>query len=105
MRTSWHALQGIETLPLRMERHSENGLAVAKHLQNHAKVEWVRHPALEGDPSHELCQKYHPDGAGGMVIFGIKGGAKAGCKFIETLKLFSHLANVGDARSASHSRA
>ena len=82
-----------------MERHSSNGLAVAKHLQNHDKVEWVRHPALEGDPSYELCKKYHPNGAGGMVIFGIKGGADAGCKFIESLKMFSHLANVGDARS------
>jgi O-acetylhomoserine (thiol)-lyase len=96
---AWLFLQGIETLALRMERHSSNGLAVAKHLQNHDKVTWVRHPALEGDPSYELCQKYHPHGAGGMVIFGIKGGAEAGCKFIESLKLFSHLANVGDARS------
>jgi O-acetylhomoserine (thiol)-lyase len=96
---SWMALQGIETLPLRMERHSENGLAVAQHLQNHNKVEWVRHPALAGDPSYALAQKYLPDGAGGMVVFGIKGGAEAGRKFIESLKLFSHLANVGDARS------
>jgi O-acetylhomoserine (thiol)-lyase len=96
---SWMALQGIETLGLRMERHSQNGLAVAQHLKNHASVEWVRHPALEGDPSYELAQKYLPDGAGGMVIFGIKGGAEAGRKFIENLNLFSHLANVGDARS------
>jgi len=96
---SWMALQGIETLGLRMERHSRNGLAVAKHLKNHDKVAWVRHPALEGDPSYELAKKYLPDGAGGMVIFGIKGGAEAGRKFIENLRLFSHLANVGDARS------
>jgi len=96
---SWMALQGIETLPLRMERHSENGLAVAKHLQQHDKVEWVRQPGLEGDPSYELAQKYLPNGTGGMVIFGIKGGAEAGKKFIESLQLFSHLANVGDARS------
>ncbi len=96
---AWMALQGIETLSLRMERHSENGLATAKHLQNHDKVDWVRHPALEGDPSHELAQKYLPDGAGGMVVFGVKGGAEAGRKFIENLQLFSHLANVGDARS------
>ncbi len=96
---AWMALQGIETLPLRMERHSENGLAVAKHLKHHDKVEWVRHPALKGDPSHKLAQKYLPNGAGGMVIFGIKGGAEAGKKFIENLELFSHLANVGDARS------
>ena len=86
-------------LSLRMERHSENGLAVARHLQNHDQVEWVRHPALEGDPSYELAQKYLPDGAGGMVVFGIKGGQEAGRKFIESLQLFSHLANVGDARS------
>ena len=96
---SWQAIQGIETLPLRMERHSENGLAVAKHLQNHEKVDWVRHPSLEGDPSYELAQKYMPNGSGGMVIFGVKGGSEAGRKFIENLQLFSHLANVGDARS------
>jgi O-acetylhomoserine (thiol)-lyase len=96
---AWMALQGIETLPLRMERHSENGLAVAKHLQQHDKVDWVRQPGLEGDPSYELAQKYLPNGTGGMVIFGIKGGAEAGKKFIESLELFSHLANVGDARS------
>ncbi len=96
---AWMFLQGIETLPLRMERHSQNGLAVAKHLQQHDKVEWVRYPGLEGDPSYELSQKYLPDGAGGMVIFGIKGGAEAGRRFIEQLQLFSHLANVGDARS------
>ena len=96
---SWQAIQGIETLPLRMERHSENGLAVAKHLQNHEKVDWVRHPSLEGDPSYELAQKYMPNGSGGMVVFGVKGGSEAGRKFIENLHLFSHLANVGDARS------
>jgi O-acetylhomoserine (thiol)-lyase len=96
---AWLSLQGIETLGLRMERHSENGLAVAKHLKHHDKVEWVRHPALKGDPSHKLAQKYLPNGAGGMVVFGIKGGVEAGKKFIENLELFSHLANVGDARS------
>ena len=96
---AWQALQGIETLPLRMERHSENGLAVAKHLQNHDKVEWVRHPSLEGDSSYELAQKYMPNGSGGMVVFGVKGGAEAGRAFIENLHVFSHLANVGDARS------
>ncbi len=96
---SWQALQGIETLSLRMERHSENGLAVAKYLEQHPKIEWVRHPSLKGDSSYELAQKYLPNGSGGMVVFGIKGGAKAGIKFIESLQLFSHLANVGDARS------
>ena len=96
---SWQALQGIETLSLRMERHSSNGLAVAKHLENHSKIEWVRHPSLKGDSSYELAQKYMPNGSGGMVVFGIKGGTEAGRKFIENLNLFSHLANVGDARS------
>ena len=96
---SWQALQGIETLSLRMERHSYNGLAVAKHLENHSKIEWVRHPSLKGDSSYELAQKYMPNGSGGMVVFGIKGGTEAGRKFIENLNLFSHLANVGDARS------
>ena len=96
---AWQAIQGIETLPLRMERHSQNGLAVAEHLQAHDKVEWVRHPSLKGDSSYELAQKYMPHGSGGMVVFGIKGGAEAGRTFIEKLNLFSHLANVGDARS------
>ncbi len=96
---AWQAIQGIETLPLRMERHSSNGLEVAKFLQNHPKVEWVRHPSLRGDNSHELAQKYMPKGSGGMVVFGIKGDAESGRKFIENLDLFSHLANVGDARS------
>ena len=96
---AWQAIQGIETLPLRMERHSQNGLAVAEHLQAHDKVEWVRHPSLKGDSSYELAQKYMPHGSGGMVVFGIKGGAEAGRTFIEKLDLFSHLANVGDARS------
>ena len=96
---AWQAIQGIETLPLRMERHSSNGLEVAKFLQNHPKVEWVRHPSLSGDNSYELAQKYMPKGSGGMVVFGIKGDAESGRKFIENLDLFSHLANVGDARS------
>jgi O-acetylhomoserine (thiol)-lyase len=96
---AWQALQGIETLSLRMERHSENGLAVAKHLQEHPQVEWVRHPSLEGDSSYDLAQKYMPNGSGGMVVFGVKGGAEAGRTFIENLNIFSHLANVGDARS------
>ena len=96
---AWQAIQGIETLPLRMERHSSNGLEVAKFLQNHPKVEWVRHPSLPGDNSYELAQKYMPKGSGGMVVFGIKGDVESGRKFIENLDLFSHLANVGDARS------
>jgi len=96
---AWLTLQGIETLALRMARHSENALNVAQHLKSHPAVEWVRHPALEGDPAYDLAQTYLPDGAGGMVVFGIKGGAETGKQFIEKLQLFSHLANVGDTRS------
>ena len=96
---SWMILQGIETLPLRMERHCENALAVAKHLQAHPLVEWVRHPALEGDPAKPMADKYLNGKGGSMVVFGIKGGAEAGQAFIEKLELFSHLANVGDAKS------
>jgi O-acetylhomoserine (thiol)-lyase len=96
---SWIALQGIETLPLRMERHCENSLAVAKHLQAHPSVEWVRYPGLETDSQYELNKKYLDGKGGGMVVFEIKGGAKAGSKFIDSLKLFSHVANVGDAKS------
>jgi O-acetylhomoserine (thiol)-lyase len=96
---AWMFLQGIETLPLRMERHCENALAVAKHLKNHAKVEWVRFPGLPGEPSFEPNKKYLRGKGGSMVVFGIKGGKEAGKKFIESLKLFSHLANVGDAKS------
>ncbi|MAS05950.1 MAG: O-acetylhomoserine aminocarboxypropyltransferase [Ahrensia sp.] len=96
---SWFLLQGIETLPLRMERHCENSLAVAKHLQAHDKVEWVRFPGLETDPEFEKNKKYLKGKGGSMVVFEIKGGAEAGQKFIEALGLFSHLANVGDAKS------
>lgn len=96
---AWIFLQGIETLPLRMERHSQNALAVARHLKGHPKVDWVRYPGLEGDPANALAKKYLSRGAGGMVVFGIKGGTAAGAKFIESLKLFSHVANVGDAKS------
>ena len=96
---AWITLQGIETLPLRMERHCENSLAVAKHLQAHPKVEWVRYPGLESDPMFELNKKYIKGKGGAMVIFGIQGGQAAGVKFIESLGLFSHLANVGDAKS------
>ena len=96
---SWLMLQGIETLPLRMERHCENALAVAKHLQAHDKVEWVRFPGLESDSEFEKNNQYLEGKGGSMVVFGIKGGAEAGQKFIESLELFSHLANVGDAKS------
>ncbi|MCB1277257.1 O-acetylhomoserine aminocarboxypropyltransferase/cysteine synthase family protein [Prosthecobacter sp.] len=101
---SWFLLQGIETLPLRMERHCENSLAVAKHLKAHPGVTWVRYPGLEDDPQYAANQKYLRGKGGGMVVFGIKGGKDAGSKFIDNLKLFSHLANVGDAKSlAIHS--
>jgi O-acetylhomoserine (thiol)-lyase len=96
---AWMFLQGIETLPLRMERHCENALAVAKYLKGSEQVAWVRFPGLEDDPNYELNQKYLRGKGGAMVIFGIKGGAGAGQKFIEGLELFSHLANVGDAKS------
>jgi len=96
---AWLFLQGIETLPLRMARHSQNGLAVAQYLQKHPKVSWVRYPGLAGDPSSELAGKYLKKGFGGMVIFGIKGGSEAAVKLIDNIKLFSHLANVGDAKS------
>ena len=96
---SWFFLQGIETLPLRMERHCENALAVAEHLKGHPKVEWVRFPGLPDDPMFALNQKYLRGKGGSMVVFGIRGGKSAGQKFIESLGLFSHLANVGDAKS------
>ena len=96
---SWQFLQGIETLPLRMERHCENSLAVAKHLKNHPGVEWVRFPGLEDDPEFEKNQKYLRGKGGSVVVFGIKGGAEAGAKFINSLQMFSHVANLGDAKS------
>ena len=96
---SWIFLQGIETLPLRMDRHSSNALAVAKYLKQHPKVEWVRYPGLPGDPSYDAASKYLKRGSGGMVVFGVKGGKAAGEKFINKLGLISHLANVGDAKS------
>lgn len=96
---AWIFLQGTETLPLRMERHSENALSVAKHLKSHSSVEWVHYPGLPDHPNAANVKKYFSRGAGGMVVFGIKGGVNAGRKFIESVKLFSHLANVGDAKS------
>lgn len=96
---SWMFLQGIETLPLRMERHCQNSLTVAQHLKSHKLVEWVRYPGLKDDPEFAKNQKYLRGKGGSMVVFGIKGGREAGKKFIDSLKLFSHLANVGDAKS------
>lgn len=96
---SWMFLQGIETLPLRMERHCQNALAVAQHLKGHKLVEWVRFPGLKDDPEYAKNVKYLKGKGGSMVVFGIKGGGAAGAKFINSLKLHSHLANVGDAKS------
>ncbi|MFM7101444.1 MAG: O-acetylhomoserine aminocarboxypropyltransferase/cysteine synthase family protein, partial [Verrucomicrobiota bacterium] len=101
---AWMFLQGIETLPLRMERHCQNALAVAQHLQQHPGVQWVRFPGLPDSPEYVRNQKYLRGKGGSMVVFGIQGGLEAGRKFIDHLKLFSHLANVGDANSlAIHS--
>ncbi len=96
---AWQFLQGIETLALRMERHSANALAVAKFLEKQAEVEWVRFPGLESHPSHKIAKKLFKNGFGATVVFEVKGGETAGKKFIEKLQLFSHLANVGDAKS------
>ncbi|MEI6516871.1 MAG: PLP-dependent transferase, partial [bacterium] len=84
---------------LRMERHCQNALAVAEYLKKHKQVTWVRYPGLVDDPSHPVAKKVLSNGFGGMVVFGIKGGAEAGRKFIDNLQLFSLLANVGDAKS------
>jgi O-acetylhomoserine (thiol)-lyase len=92
-------LQGIETLHLRLERHSHNALAVARHLEQHPGVEWVNYPGLESSPYYARAQKYLPDGQGAIVTFGIKGGYDAGKKLIDSLELFSLLANIGDAKS------
>ena len=96
---AWIFLQGLETLPLRMDRHCANALAVARMLEQHPAVEWVRHPGLPTDPAYPLAQKYLPRGCGGMVVFGVKGGKAAGQRFIEGVRLISHLANVGDAKT------
>ncbi|MGE5492450.1 MAG: O-acetylhomoserine aminocarboxypropyltransferase/cysteine synthase family protein [Actinomycetota bacterium] len=92
-------LQGIETLPLRMERHCANALAVAKFLEDHPKVAWVNYPGLENNRYHDLARKYLPKGAGAVLTFGIRGGAEAGQKFIDGVQFLSHLANIGDAKS------
>ncbi|RIX49716.1 MAG: O-acetylhomoserine aminocarboxypropyltransferase/cysteine synthase [Rhodocyclales bacterium GT-UBC] len=92
-------LQGVETLPLRMERHCSNALAVARYLQDHPKVAWVNYPGLESSRYHDLARKYLPKGAGAVLSFGIKGGAAAGQKFIDSVEFLSHLANIGDAKT------
>ena len=92
-------IQGLETLPLRMARHSENALAVARYLEEHPAVDWVTYPGLDSHPHHERVPRYLPGGQGALVGFGIKGGLEAGKQFINAVKLLSHLANIGDARS------
>ena len=96
---AWMFLQGMETLPLRMQRHCENAADVARFIKEHSNVEWVRYPGLPDDPTYPVASRYLQNGFGGMVVFGIKGGLDAGQKFVDSLKLFSHLANVGDAKS------
>lgn len=97
--SSWQLLQGTETLHLRIERHSENALEVAKFLENHPDVSWVNYPKLESSKYYQLAEKYLPNGGSAIVTFGIKGGFEAGKTFINSVKLFSLLANIGDAKS------
>jgi O-acetylhomoserine (thiol)-lyase len=96
---AFHLLQGVETLGVRMQRHVENTAAVIRFLSDNKAVAWVLHPTLESHPDHALARKLLPDGAGSIISFGIKGGRVAGKKFIESVRLASHLANVGDAKT------
>ena len=96
---AWNLLQGVETLPLRMQRHCDNAQAVAEWLEKHPKVNWVSYPGLKSSQFYELGQKYLPRGKGGVFTFGIKGGFDAGVKLIDCVELHSHLANIGDTRS------
>lgn len=96
---SWLFIQGLETLSLRMERHVQNAQAVAEYLDKHPKVAWVSYPGLKSHPDYERAKKYLPKGPGAILGFGVKGGLEAGRAFINNLQLFSHLANVGDAKS------
>ena len=96
---AFYILQGVETLPLRMARHTANAQAIAEHLEAHDAVDWVSYPGLSSHPDYDLAQRLLPKGAGAIFSFGIRGGREAGRKFIERLELFSHLANIGDAKS------
>ena len=96
---AWITLNGIETLPLRMERHCSNGLAVAELLEKHQNVEWVSHAGLISSPYYKLGKKYFPNGTGSLFAFGVKGGYESGLKLLESVELFSHVANIGDTRS------
>ena len=96
---AFHLLQGLETLPLRMQRHMENTAALLEFLSAHEDVAWVRHPNLADHPGHEIASRLMPRGAGSIISFGVKGGRDAGRAFIEAVQLASHLANVGDAKT------
>ncbi len=96
---AWLLLQGLESLPVRMDRHCENALAVAKFLRGHKRVAWVNYPGLPDNKYHALARKYLPKGASGLLNFGVKGGARAGERFIEAAQFMSHLANIGDAKT------
>ncbi|MBT3169889.1 MAG: O-acetylhomoserine aminocarboxypropyltransferase [Rhodospirillaceae bacterium] len=96
---AWNLLQGVETLPLRMERHCANAQKVAEYLENHPQVSWVSYPGLKSSQFHELAKKYLPKGCGAVFTFGLKGGHDAGVKVVDQVNMFSHLANIGDTRS------
>jgi O-acetylhomoserine (thiol)-lyase len=97
--TAFHLIQGCETLPVRMQRHVSNAVRIAEYLESHEMVRWVAYPGLESHPDHALAAKLLPKGAGAVLAFGIEGGRDAGARFIESVQVFSHLANVGDLRS------
>ncbi len=97
--SAWIFLQGLQSLPLRIRRHSENALEVAKFLKSHKRVDWVRYPGLPGDPSYPLAKKYLKNGFGGVVVFGVKGGYEAAIRVVDNISLFSNVANVGDSKS------
>ncbi len=96
---AFQILQGLETLPLRIRRHSENALKVARWLEEHSAVKWVNYPGLESHPDYEKAKRFLPEGQGAIIGFGLKGGYEAGVKLIDSVKVFSHLANIGDAKS------
>ncbi len=96
---AWNLLQGVETLPLRMERHCSNAQAVAEYLEKHPKVKWVSYPGLKSSPYHGLAQKYLPRGCGAVFTFGVEGGFESGVTVVDSVEMFSHLANIGDTRS------
>jgi O-acetylhomoserine (thiol)-lyase len=96
---SWLFLQGLETLSLRMDCHTRNAQRVAEFLERHPKVKWVTYSGLPNHPDHEKAKKYLPKGPGAMLGFGVKGGKEAGARFIDSLQLFSHVANLGDTKS------